>query len=225
MNRVSVRLQHLYDWTPAFRTVFKKPAPQESNLFQVPQTSGKSGWIVFTYDNNIPVCVWITSQECYTLPCSVDERICNDTILRVEKVGQMEYVVADIWVYNSNCIFACSTFKQRYEWLKEWLAMFTFQVPGTIKLTHKSDLINPQVRGYEAYTDDIGSKGYFIEDDGTSIVQIKKMPLPDCYEVNGEGYLRVPTLKLSQELRKLGDSFRAKCSKQEDGSWIYLQCV
>lgn len=153
------------------------------------------------------------------LPCSVDERVCNDTILRVEKIGPMEYAVADMWVYNSNCIFACSNFKQRYEWLKDWLAMFVFQVPGTIKLTHKSDLVSPQIRGYEAYTLDIGTKGYFIEDDGTRIVEIKKMKLPDCYEVEDGGYLRVPTLKLSEELRRLGDTFKLRCLKEEDGSW------
>ena len=171
------------------------------------------------------MCVWITSQECFVLPCCADERICNDTFLRVEKIGKMEYAVSDIWVYNSNCIFACSNFKQRYEWLKEWIPMFTFHVPGTIKLVHKSDLVSPQTRGYEVYGPDIGSKGYYVDDDGSRIVQVKKMALPDCYEVEGDGYLRVPTLKLSEELRKLGDSFKLRCMREEDGSWSFIKNV
>jgi hypothetical protein len=51
------------------------------------------------------------------------------------------------------------------------------------------------------------------------------MALPDCYEVEGDGYLRVPTLKLSEELRKLGDSFKLRCTKEEDGSWSFIKNV
>ena len=153
------------------------------------------------------------------MPCSADFRICNDTLLRVEKLNKNEFVVADIWLYNSNCIFACSTFQQRYDWLKEWLDMFVYHFPGMIKLIHKSDLIKPQVRGYETYTDDIGTKGYYRDDDGTQIVTIKKLSLPDCYEVEDGGYLRVPSLQLSKELRLLGDTFKLRCVKEEDGSW------
>jgi hypothetical protein len=216
MNHVLHRLQRLYDWTPAFRTVFKKPAPQG---FEVPQTTGKSGWLVFTHDNNIPVCVWITPQECYTVPCSADFRICNDTFLRVERLNATEFVVADIWVYNSNCIFVCSTFQQRYEWLKEWLPMFVYSFPSSIKLIHKADLVSPKIRGYESYTNEIGAKGYYRDNDGAKLVTVKKLPLPDCYEVEGDGYLRVPTLKLSEELRLLGASFKLRCVREEDGSW------
>ena len=153
------------------------------------------------------------------MPCSADFRVCNDTLLRVEKLNKNEFVVADIWLYNSNCIFACSTFQQRYEWLKEWLDMFVYHFPGMIKLIHKSDLTNPQVRGYETYTNDIGAKGHYRDDDGTQIVTIKKLSLPDCYEVEDGGYLRVPSLQLSKELRLLGDTFKLRCVKEEDGSW------
>jgi hypothetical protein len=106
--------------------------------------------------------------------------------------------------------------------LKEWLKTFVFAYPGSIRLIHKSDLVKPQVRGYESYTDDIGSKGYYREDDGTQTVTIKKMALPDCYEVNGNGYLRVPTLQLSQELRTYGNAFTAKCVPNDDGSWSFV---
>jgi hypothetical protein len=225
MNPVLHRLQRLYDWTPAFRTVYKKPVPPGHKTFDVPQTTGKPGWLIFTHDNNIPVCVWTTSQECYTVPCSADFRVCNDTFLRVERLNKTEFVVADMWVYNSNCVFSCSTFQQRYEWLKEWLKTFVFAYPGSIRLIHKSDLVNPQVRGYESYTHDIGSKGYYRDDDGTQLVTIKKMALPDCYEVNGTGYLRVPTLQLSQELRTYGNAFTAKCVLNDDGSWSFVSRV
>jgi hypothetical protein len=94
------QLQTRYDWTPNFRQVFKKLFPPELKTFRIPQTNGIQGWIVFTYENNIPVCLWMNSQECYKIPCCVDERICNDTFLRVEKVGDLEFVIADIWLYN-----------------------------------------------------------------------------------------------------------------------------
>jgi hypothetical protein len=222
MNHVLHRLQRLYEWTPVFRTVYKKPVPPGPKTFEVPQTTGKPGWILFTHDNNIPVCVWITPQECYTVPCSADFRVCNDTLLRVERLNKNEFVVADIWLYNSNCIFSCSTFQQRYEWLKEWMCEFVYHFPGVIKLVHKSDLVNPQVRGYEAYTEDIGSKGYYRDDDGTQIVKFRKLALPDCYEAEDGGYLRVPGLNLSKELRLLGDTFKLRCVKEEDGSWSFV---
>ena len=97
--------------------------------------------------------------------------------------------------------------------------MFVYHFPGMIKLIHKSDLTKPHIRGYETYTDEIGSKGYYRDDDGTQLVTIKKLSLPDCYEVEDGGYLRVPSLKLSQELRLLGDTFKLRCVKEEDGSW------
>lgn len=223
MNHVSSRLQRQYAWTPAFRTAFKKEAP-ERNLVTVPQTTGRSGWIVFTYENNIPVCVWITSQECLKIPCCVDERICNDTFLRVEKTGPLEFVVADIWMYNSNCVFACSSFQQRYEWLQAWMKLCLPYVQGTAKFIHKADLTNYKIRGYEMYTDDIGGKGFYKDDDGIAKVSVKKMSLPDCYEVAG-GYLRVPDLKTSKFLRTLGDEFSLACKKEEDGSWSLCEKV
>lgn len=220
MKPVLSRLHRLYDWTPVFRTVFKKPAPPGLETFKVPQTPGKPGWIVLTYENNIPVCVWITPQECLTLPMCCDERICNDTLLRVEKVGPTEFVVSDIWMYNSNCIFVCSTFQQRYEWLKTWLPAFTAHVPGaTIKLTHKSDW-DGRCRGYEVYTHELGKFGYYTDEEAGDVVTIVKLNIPDCYEIKGgRGYLRVPDLKLSQYLRTLGDEFKAACIDNKDGSW------
>lgn len=199
--------------------VFKKPAPQVSNIFSVPQTTGKSGWLVFTYDNNIPVCMWITSQECYSVPCCVDERICNDTFLRVERQKNNVYVVSDIWMYNSNCVFACSTFKQRYEWLKDWLPKFIHSFPGSIQLIHKSEWRGTTTRGRELYTEDLGGYGYFVDTPG-ECVTIVKMSIPDCYEIKpNRGYLRVPDLKTSQYLRKKGDTFSQICIDNEDGSW------
>ena len=99
---------------------------------------------------------------------------------------------------------------------------FVYHFPGVIKLVHKSDLVNPQVRGYEAYTEDIGSKGYYRDDDGTQIVKFRKLALPDCYEAEDGGYLRVPGLNLSKELRLLGDTFKLRCVKEEDGSWSFV---
>jgi len=225
MNHVSQRLQRLYDWTPTFRMVLKKPAPQEPNLFSVPQTSGKPGWIIFTYENNIPVCVFMTPQECLKIPCCVDERICNDTFLRVEKVSNLEFVVSDIWMLNSNCVFACSNFQQRYELLKSFLSDFVFHVPGTLKLIHKSELKNAKIRGKEYYSSDIGTKGSFTEDSAEKVI-VKRMSIPDCYEIKDkQGYLKVPDLKTSEFLRSKGPEFECRCTQNEDGSWSLSEKV
>jgi hypothetical protein len=205
-----------YDWTPAYRTVFRKPAPQGRNLFSVPQTSGEPGWLAMTYKNNIPVCMWITSRECVQIPCCVDERICGDTFFRCEKIRN-DFIISDIFIYNSNCVFACSTFEQRYEWLKNLLKFFG-NVKGFPRIIHKSNLEpHHRIRGTESYTDDIGSTGYYSEEKG-EIVRIKKHSLPDCYII-GDSYLRVPDLKTSLHLRTLGDTFEARCIKNDDESW------
>ena len=220
MNLVS-QLQRHYEWTPNYRLVFKKPVPQGLKTFSVPQTTGYSGWIVLTYDNNIPVCLWITAQECRKLPIIADERICGDTFFRVEKIGDLEFVVSDIWMYNANCVFACSTFKQRYEWLKKLLKTFTSNVPGTAKLIHKSDLPDGlKLKGVEEHSDEmVGKPGYFVEKDDSVTFTVTKLSIPDCYEIQGKGYLRVPDLKTSVYLRSKGETFIVKCVPYDDEFW------
>jgi hypothetical protein len=201
-----------YDWTPAYRMVYKKPAPQGRKLFSVPQTIGQSGWIVLSY----PTCMWITQKECIQIPCSVDERICGDTIFRCEKIRN-DFIVSDIFIYNSNCVFYCSTFEQRYEWLKDLLKFFG-EIKGFPRFIHKSQLEkHHKVRGQESYTDEIGTNGYYAEQTG-ELVKIKKHSLPDCYIIN-DSYLRVPDLKTSQYLKTLGDEFEMRCLRNDDGSW------
>ena len=196
-------------------------------MFRVPQSTGTPGWIVFTYENNIPVCLWLTKtvHECRKLPCIVDERICGDTFLKVEKIGHLEFLVSDIWVYNSNCVFACSTFRQRYEWLKDLLSMFTANVPGTVKLLHKSD-VTFKIRGYEDHNDEIiGRPGYFIENDNSIMVTFVKTDIPDCYKAVGHsGYLKVPDLKTSKYLRSKPSEFQCRCSKNDD-SWTLSENI
>ena len=182
-----------------------------------------SGWIIFTYENDIPVCLWASTQECKKLPCIVDERICGDTFLRVEKLSDLEYVVADIWLYNSNCVFACSTFKQRYEWLKVFLKTFTSFIEGvTIELIHKSDLEPGYfLKGYEDHPlNEIGKHGYYSDKDDSQLFTIQKLSIPDCYEIVGKNaYLKVPDLKTSKYLRLKGQTFSCKCIPCEDEFW------
>jgi hypothetical protein len=78
------------------------------------------------------------------------------------------------------------------------------------------------LRGYESYLDEIGKSGFFEEDDGTKVVKVKKLALPDCYEVLSGGYLKVPDLKTSIHLRSLGQQFEIRCKKNEDGSWTLI---
>lgn len=210
--------------------VFKKPVPKDSKTFSVPQTNGQSGWLIFTYDRNIPVCVWASNQDWKKVPVSVDERLCGDTFLRVEKIDPMRYVISDIWMYNSNCVFACSTFKQRYDWLKQLIPMFTRHIPNvTIELIHKSDLPSDiKIKGSEEYLDDcIGKPGYFVESDSSQVVNVTKLSLPDCYEVVSplKGYLRVPDIKTSVFLREKGNSFSCRCISNGDESWTVVENI
>ena len=224
MNPVSL-LQSHYGWTPSSRQVFKKPVPTDSKCFRVPQTNGIPGWIALTYNKLKPACFWVTPTEITRIPCIADERLFGDTIFRVERISQLEFVISDIFVYNSNCIFACSTFEQRYVWLSTLLKTFTSSSTGTIKFIHKCDLDPKQkLRGYEDHIDKQGSHGFFIELEDPNLVEITKLPIPDCYRV-GEGYLKVPDLKTSAYLRSKGDKFKCKCKKNDDGSWSLLENI
>lgn len=226
MNLVS-QLQRHYDWTPNYRLVFKKPVPLGLKTFRVPQSTGIPGWVVLTYERMKPVCLWIGSGESQKLTCIVDERLCGDTFLKVERLDTETFLVSDIWMYNSNCVFACSTFKQRYEWLKKLLDTFTTHIKGvTIKLVHKSDYDGP-TRGYEEHPDDLpGKPGYYVEKEPEhNVYTITRLTIPDCYEVQGGGYLRVPDMKTSIYLRSKGDTFICKCSKYDDEFWDVLENI
>ena len=211
--------------TISSRQVFRRSIPETSlKQFKVPQTTGTSGWLVFTYDNDIPVCLWMTTHECRKVQCIADERLFGDTFLRAEKISNFEFVIADIFIYNSNCVYACSTFEQRYEWLKELMNRFIHHTPGTARFIHKSQLTTQKLKGYEVHIDEIGTPGYFLEED-SNLVEVVKLPLPDCYEVISGGYLRVPDIKTSGYLRSNGQKFKCRCSKNEDGSWTVLENI
>lgn len=158
--------------------------------------------------------MWVTNTESKKLPCIVDERICGDTFFRAEKIGALDFVISDIWMYNSNCVFASSTFEQRYNWLKVFLPTFTSHVSGTVKFIHKSDIDESIIKGYEDHPCEVGKTGYFVERDGSEIIQFTKMALPDCYEsVPFSGFLRVPDISTSFFLRSKGTEFSCKCLK------------
>lgn len=218
MNLVN-QLQRHYDWTPNYRLVFKKPVPLELKTFRVPQSTGHPGWIILTYDQTVPVCLWVSGNTVERLPCIIDERLCGDTFLKVERLDSKTFLVADIWVYNSNCVFVCSTFKQRYDWLSQLLKTFTSHVEGvTIKLVHKSEYTGP-TRGYEEHPNMLGKPGYYVEEENGERVTVTKLSIPDCYEIVGKGYLRVPDIKTSVYLRSKGDTFQCKCVKYDDEFW------
>lgn len=195
---------------------------------RVPQTTGYLGWIVFTYENEKPVCLWITNERSEKIMCSFDERIAGDTIIRAEKVSPLTFVVGDIWVYNSNCVFMCSTFSQRYEWLKTFLPSFIGHVEGvTAKFIHKSESSQYKIRGYEDHPNEIGKTGFYSDkEDDSQRMQITRMNMPDCYEVgNTEGYLKVPDIKTSKYLRSKGQSFFCNCIKNDEDSWTLVENI
>lgn len=206
--------------------VYKKLVPQGLKTFQVAQTIGEPGWIIFTYENKIPICLWITNSVCEKINCISDERIHGDTILRAERISSRQFVISDIWLYNSNCIFMGSTFKQRYEWCLKFIKTFTYFLPElSVEFIHKSEY-HGNIRGYEEYSlDECGKPGYFIEKDDSEIRKVSKMSLPDCYEVENGGYLRVPDLETSVYLRTKGNEFNVKCKKFDEESWTLTEAV
>lgn len=165
------------------------------------------------------MCYWINTHECKKLILFADERICGDTILRAEKISDTEYVISDIWLYNSNCIYACSTFSQRYIWLEKFLNTFIQETDLSVKLIHKSKAEKYSIRGYEEHPEEVGKYGYFVENDKSELLSITKLPIPDCYEIQGKGYLRVQDLKTSAFLRTKGEVFVCRCIKYDDEFW------
>jgi hypothetical protein len=147
----------------------------------------------------------------------MDERLFGDTIFRAEKLGDT-YVVSDVFVFNSTCIFVGSTFKQRYEWLKEVIKRFYTRLDGFAKLIHKSELPEKTViKGYELYDNKEGSHGSFVEENIGFTVN--KTDIPDVYTVDGQtGYVLVPDLKTSVYLRSKGNTFQLRCIQLE-GNW------
>jgi len=224
MNLAS-QLQRRYEWTPNYRLVYKKPVPPELKTFKVPQTTGQMGWLILTYEKDIPVCLWMNTHECEKIPCIADERICGDTFIRVEKIGDLEFIVSDIWMYNSNCVYACSTFSQRYDWLKKLIPLVFQEKAGFVKLIHKSEVDDYAIKGYEEHPEECGKPGYFVEKDDSQLVDVIKLNIPDCYEIIGKGYLRVPDLKTSVYLRSKGDRFTCKCVAYDEEFWDVVENI
>jgi len=165
---------------------------------------------VLGYDNSIPVCLWVTPHETRSLKVCLDERLFGDSIFRAEYTDGT-YIISDIFVYNSCCVFLVTTFRQRYEWLSELFSRFSGD-----GLKHKSAAKFP-IKGYEVYDAKEGSHGYFVEDVQTVI----KTDIPDVYTIKDrEGYLLVPTLELSVFLRSKGPEFKLRCT-QKNGNWEY----
>jgi hypothetical protein len=131
-------------------------------------------------------------------------------------------------MYNSNCVYVCSTFQQRYEWLKKFLSEFTTYIDGvTIELIHRSDL-DPgyYLKGYELHTNECGKHGYFVDkQEEGEVLQISKLLLPDCYEVVVKGYLHVPDLKTSEYLRSKGELFQCRCVPHEEDFWRLVENI
>jgi hypothetical protein len=95
---------------------------------------------------------------------------------------------------------------------------------GFPKFIHKADSTH-KIRGYEEHPEDVGKTGYFVEKDDSLVLQISKLNIPDCYEVVGKGYLRVPDLKTSTYLRSKGDMFECRCAPYDDEFWDVVENI
>jgi len=95
----------------------------------------------------------------------------------------------------------------------------------TVQLIHKSEF-DGDIKGYEDHPEElIGSIGYFSEKDYSEVYTVHKMAIPDCYEIIGKGYIRVPDLKTSVYLRSKGDTFTCRCAKHSDEFWTVLENI
>jgi hypothetical protein len=165
----------------------KKPA------HQVP----KSGWIILCFEKNIPCCYWVTTKEQKQLPIVLDERLFGDTIFKAEQTGKDTYNIIDIWLYNSSCIYAGTSFPQRTNWIQDILSVFHTNVDGLTKLTHLKQ----------------------------NTVTVKKSLIPDVYFIkNHEGYVQIPDIKTSRFMRSKGDEFELNC-KQHGEFWVIQENI
>ncbi len=145
--------------------------------------------------------------------------MCCDTLFRAERLDDQTYVIADCWLYNSNCVFACSSFAQRYRWLEALFTHAYTHAEGTVRLLHKSNLpAGTPLRGEEVYSSTVGAHGVFVD---KPIYTIRATDLPDVYRIDGkEGYLRVPDLRTSLFLRTKGQQFQLSCLPYDEESWM-----
>ncbi len=178
---------------------------------------------MLSHENNKPICTWIVGKESRNLSIVLDERLFGDTIFRAEQIDPMTYIVSDIWLYNSSCIFSCSTFQQRYDWLEKLLRQFHKSVPGLCTLVHKRWIPNTvPIRGYEVYDDTPGGRGWFESPSETII----RSDIPDVYFIKGKpGYLRVPTIEVSHYLRSKGEQFQLQCVQESDATWSVTENI
>jgi hypothetical protein len=186
MNPVN-NLQTLYGWTPNFQLESKKPAPQGPN----------DGWIVLTREHLNPVCFWVSKNQCVKLTIVLDHRLFGDTIFKAYKLRNNTYRIVDVWLYNSSCIYAGTTFAQRSSWINEILLAFHTNIDGLSNLVCST----------------------------TTKVIVQKNIMPDVYTVKDQdGYLQVSDLKTSRFLRSKGEEFELECEKQGD-VWVIQENI
>lgn len=181
------RLQTHYGWTPNFHLESKKQGHLEHN----------SGWIVLTIENNRPVCLFITNKLTKYLSIVLDERLFSDTIFKVEQTSRNTYNILDVWLYNSSCIYAGTSYSQRSLWIDSILEIFHKSFDGLTQLTH----LKP------------------------NIMTVLKTQIPDVYNIKDhEGYIQIPDLKTSRFLRLKGDVFQLNC-KKEGEYWVIQENI
>ena len=191
-----------------------------------PQGNGAPGWLYLTR-NPTPIAYWIPRIEDPTpvpVRLVMDERVFEDTILRVEKTSTHLYL-ADVWMFNGITLFHGQTFQQRQEFLRQLYQLYTpCEAFESFSVRLREHLT--EYRGKEYYSNECGARGIYVEE-GPHVVEgvfeVMRGVLPDVYilPANKE-YLRVPTLALSRYLRSLGETFKIPCRSNRDGTWTPL---
>ena len=211
-----IRFHRLYKWASDLR-MSKKSEPYDYQTIRAPQTEGQAGWLILNRNPNPEALFVIRSQlSSQKVSYVIDERCFDDTIIRVEK-GKDAIYLADIYVWQGVQVHSTMSFAERQELLKgfykhlytpcsafEWMPL---------KLRSEATC---KIKGYEYYSDEPGNIGSFTDDVRTAYT-IRRTSVSDVYAVEGQaGYLEVPTLEVSQALRRMPDVFECYCKRTED---------
>jgi len=122
MNLVN-KLREVYGWTPSYHLDSKKRDQKGSN------------WLILSYHESKPICLWVSGSTVKTLHCGIDERLCGDTIFQADCINGT-YIIRDLFMLNS-CNLTSSTKTQRLGRIAG-LMHFVYNIAGLDQIVFRS---------------------------------------------------------------------------------------
>jgi len=212
------RLKALYRWDAEKRTTCQSAPPSDYEV-KVGQGTGIPGWMCLTRDptTSNPVAYWVQRNgTVQILRIVMDDRCFEDTIFRVEYTPTHVFI-ADVWLWNGIPLFQKTSFVWRQTFLQSIFTLVYTSCPEFESRAIELRNHTSNIRGYEYYTNVVGSFGKFSP---ATTYEIHATDIPDVYRLTVGGYLRVRTFALSRKLKTMGKVFRLECIKNaEDDTW------